>query len=160
MWELAFTQKALVISSGVLSVLSSVVSFAPFIAIYYIIKELALHMNDISAVNSGYIINLGWLAGGSAIGAIVLGFLALMCSHLAAFKTLYKLKLTFTNHIAGLPMGFHTENSTGKVRKIVDENIEKIEGFIAHQLPDIIGSFATPIVVLVILFIFDWRLCL
>ena len=158
MWELAFTKKVLVISSGVLSVLSSAVSFVPFIAIYFIIRELALHMNDISAVDGGYVINLGWLAGGAAIGAIVLNFVALMCSHLAAFKTLYKLKLTFTNHIAGLPMGFHTENSTGKVRKIVDENIEKIEGFIAHQLPDIIGSFATPIVVLIILFIFDWRL--
>ena len=158
MWELAFTKKALVVSSGILSVLSSAVSFVPFIAIYYIIRELALHMNDISAVNSAYIIKLGWLAGGSAIGAIVLGFLALMCSHLAAFKTLYELKLTFANHLASLPMGFHTENSTGKVRKIVDENIEKIESFIAHQLPDMIGSFATPIVVLIILFVFDWRL--
>jgi len=158
MWELAFTKKALVISSGVLSVLSSAVSFVPFIAIYYIIREIALHMSDSSAVDSGYITGLGWLAGGAAVGAIVLNFAALMCSHLAAFKTLYNLKLSFTNHLAGLPMGFHTENSTGKIRKIVDENIEKIEGFIAHQLPDIIGSFATPVVVLVILFVFDWRL--
>ena len=158
MWELAFTKKALVISSAVLSILSSAISFVPFIAIYYIIRELAPNMEDISAINSGYIIGLGWLAGGSAIAAILLGFFALMCSHLAAFKTLYKLKLDFTNHLASLPMGFHTENSTGKVRKIVDENIEKIEGFIAHQFPDIIGSFATPIVVLIILFVFDWRL--
>jgi ATP-binding cassette subfamily B protein len=81
-----------------------------------------------------------------------------MCSHLAAFKTLYALKLKFTDHLASLPMGFHTENSTGKIRKVVDENIEKLEGFIAHQLPDIVGSFAMPIVILVILFIFDWRL--
>lgn len=103
-------------------------------------------------------ISLGWLAGGAAIGAILLNFIALMCSHLAAFKTLYALKLKFTNHLASLPMGFHTENSTGKIRKIVDENIEKIEGFIAHQLPDIVGSFATPVVILVILFVFDWRL--
>jgi len=158
LWELALTKKALVVASGILAVLSSMVSFVPFIAIYYIIKELAMHMNDISAVDSGYIIGLGWLAGGVAIGAILLNFIALMCSHLAAFQTLYKLKLNFTNHLASLPMGFHTENSTGKVRKIVDENIEKIEGFIAHQLPDMIGSFATPIVVLVILFVFDWRL--
>ena len=158
MWKLAFTEKALTISACSLSVISVVVSFMPFIAIYYIIRELALNMNDLGAIDSSYMISLGWLAGGSAIGAILLNFIALMCSHIAAFKTLYQLKLKFTNHLASLPMGFHTENSTGKVRKIVDENIEKIEGFIAHQLPDIIGSFATPVVVLVILIVFDWRL--
>jgi len=158
MWKLAFTEKALTISACSLSVISVVVSFMPFIAIYYIIRELALNINDLGVIDSSYMISLGWLAGGSAIGAILLNFIALMCSHIAAFKTLYQLKLKFTNHLASLPMGFHTENSTGKVRKIVDENIEKIEGFIAHQLPDIIGSFATPVVVLVILIVFDWRL--
>jgi ATP-binding cassette subfamily B protein len=76
----------------------------------------------------------------------------------AAFTTLYGLKLEFTRHIAALPLGFHTENSTGKLRKIVDENIEKLEGFIAHQLPDMAGSIAMPVFTLVILFAFDWRL--
>ena len=158
MWELAFTKKALVLGACVLAIVGSAVSFAPFLAIYAIIRELALNLHDLSALDSAHMIRLGWMAGGAAIGAIALNFLALMCSHLAAFKTLYLLKLRFTNHLASLPMGFHTENSTGKVRKIVDENIEKIEGFIAHQLPDIVGSFATPICVLVILFVFDWRL--
>jgi ATP-binding cassette subfamily B protein len=158
MWQLAFTQKALALTSCILSVISVAVSFVPFIAIYYIIRELALNMGDLSGMDGGYVVRLGWLAGGSAVGAIFLNFLALMCSHLAAFKTLYALKLKFTDHLASLPMGFHTENSTGKIRKVVDENIEKLEGFIAHQLPDIVGSFAMPIVILVILFIFDWRL--
>lgn len=158
MWELAFTQKILVISSCVLSVVSVAVSFVPFIAIYYIIRELAMNMGNLSGLDGAYIVRLGWLAGGSTIGAIILNFFALMCSHLAAFKTLYNLKLKFTSHLASLPMGFHTDNSTGKIRKVVDDNIEKIEGFIAHQLPDIVGSFATPIVILIILFVFDWRM--
>ncbi len=158
MWELAFTRKALAVSACVLSVISVAVSFVPFIAIYYIIRELALNMGDLGRLDGGYMVRLGWLAGGSAIGAILLNFLALMCSHMAAFKTLYALKLKFTNHLASLPMGFHTENATGKIRKIVDENIEKLEGFIAHQLPDIVGSMATPVVIHAILFVFDWRL--
>lgn len=158
MWQLAFTKKALAISACLLSVISVAVSFAPFIAIYYIIRELVTKMSDLSGLDGAYMIRLGWLAGGSAIGAILLNFVALMCSHLAAFQTLYSLKLKFTTHLASLPMGFHTENSTGKIRKVVDENIEKIEGFIAHQLPDIVGSFATPVVILGILFVFDWRL--
>lgn len=158
MWQLAFTQKALVVFACVFSVISVAVSFVPFVAIYFIIRELALRIGDLSQLNTAYLVQMGWLAGGSAIAAIVLNLAALMCSHIAAFKTLYKLKLSFANHLASLPMGFHTENSTGKIRKVVDENIEKLEGFIAHQLPDIAGSFAAPVCVLVILFVFDWRL--
>ena len=158
MWELAFTKKPLAVSSCVLAVISTLVSFVPFIAIYYIIRALALSTNASGSLDAGYITGLGWLAGGSAVAAILLNFIALMCSHMAAFQTLYLLKVKFTNHIASLSMGFHTENATGKVRKIVDENIEKIEGFIAHQLPDIVGSFAAPFAVLGILFFFDWRL--
>ena len=158
LWQLAFMKKRLAYSAAFLSVVSTIVSFTPFVAIYFVIKELVLHMNDLSGLDAGYMTSLGWIAGGGAIAAIFLNFAALMCSHLAAFKTLYQLKLDFTRHIANLPMGFHTMNSTGKLRKIVDENIEKIEGFIAHQFPDMVGAFTTPAVALVILFFFDWRL--
>lgn len=158
MWELALTKKALVILSCIFSVISVIVSFAPFVIVYFILQELIFHMNDLSALNSSYMILLGWLAGGTAVAAVLLNFVALMFSHYAAFQTLYILKLRFTNHLASLPLGFHTQNSTGKIRKVVDENIEKIEGFIAHQLPDLVGSFATPITVLCILFVFDWRM--
>ncbi|MDR1272396.1 MAG: ABC transporter ATP-binding protein/permease, partial [Clostridiales Family XIII bacterium] len=156
--ELSSRKKGLIVCSCILAVLSVAVSFAPFVAIYYIIKELVAHFADLSALDAAYMIDLGWLAAGSAIGAILLNFLALMCSHLAAFKTQYELKLEYTAHIASLPLGFHNANSTGKLRKIVDENIEKLEGFVAHQLPDLAGSFAMPVITLAVLFAFDWRL--
>ena len=158
LWELALRKKLLVITSCVLSVLSTAVSFTPFIAVYFIIRELVGHAADLGALDAAYMMRLGWLAAGGAAGAVLLNFIALMCSHVAAFTTLYGLKLEFTRHIAALPLGFHTENSTGKLRKIVDENIEKLEGFIAHQLPDLAGSFAMPVFTLVILFVFNWRL--
>ena len=158
LWELAFRKRALVTSACVLSVASVMLSFSPFIAVYYIIRELVAHFADLGSVDAAYMTRLGWLACGGAAAAILLNFLALACSHVAAFTTLYQLKLDFTRHIASLPLGFHTENSTGKLRKIVDENIEKLEGFIAHQLPDLAGSFAMPVAALFILFFFDWRL--
>ncbi|MDR1322943.1 MAG: ABC transporter ATP-binding protein, partial [Candidatus Margulisbacteria bacterium] len=108
LWELAFQKKALTISACFLSVVSVVVSFTPFVIIYYIIRELALHYADLSALNTAYLLQLGWLAGGSAAAAVLINFGALMCSHWAAFTTLYKLKLDFTRHIAALPLGFHT----------------------------------------------------
>ena len=158
LWELALQKKALTVSACILSVVSVAVSFTPFVVIYYLIRELALHYADLTALNTAYLVKLGWLAGGSAATAVFLNFLALMCSHLAAFTTIYKLKLDFIRHIAALPLGFHTSHATGKLRKIVDENIEKLEGFIAHQLPDLAGSLTMPIVTLLILFWFDWRL--
>jgi ATP-binding cassette subfamily B protein len=158
LWELAMRKRFLVVASCVLAVLSTVVAFTPFIAVYYIIRELVAHYADLSALNAAYLMQLGWLAAGGAVGAILLNFAALMCSHWAAFSTLYLLKLDFTRHIAALPLGFHSQNSTGKLRKIVDVNIEKLESFIAHQLPDLAGSIAMPICTLIILFVFDWRL--
>ncbi|MDR0851247.1 MAG: ABC transporter ATP-binding protein/permease [Clostridiales Family XIII bacterium] len=158
LWQLASTKKLLVICACIFSVASVTASFSPFIAIYFIIESLLTHISDLSTLDTGYMMRLGWLAAGGAIAAILLNFFSLLCSHIAAFTTLYKLKLNFAQHIASLPLGFHTENSTGKLRKVVDENIEKLESFIAHQLPDLVGSFATPVIVLVILFVFDWRL--
>jgi ATP-binding cassette subfamily B protein len=158
LWELALRKKLLVYSSCTLSVLSVAVSFIPFIAIYYIIREIVFNFADLSALNGAYLMDLGYLAAGGAIVAVLLNFFALMCSHVAAFTTLYDLKMEFVSHIASLPLGFFNANSSGKLRKITDENIEKIEGFIAHQLPDLVGSFAMPCFTLIILFIFDWRL--
>jgi ATP-binding cassette subfamily B protein len=156
--ELGARKKALVVCSCVLAVISVAVSFTPFVAVYFIIRELVANFSDLAAINTAYMIRLGWYAAGGAVGAILLNFFALMCSHIAAFTTQYELKLEFTGHIASLPLGFHSENSTGKLRKIVDDNIEKLEGFVAHSLPDLAGSFAMPVLTLVILFVFDWRL--
>lgn len=158
LWELTAYKKGLVTWSCILSVVSVVLSFVPIVAIYYIISELVAGLSASDAFNTEVLTYYGWMACWGAVLSIGIYFAALMCSHMAAFQTLYHLKLTFTNHIASLPLGFHTQNSTGKLRKIVDENIEKLEGFIAHQLPDIVGSFATPLVVIILLMVFDWRL--
>ena len=82
----------------------------------------------------------GWLALCGILGNIVFYFIALLCSHVAAFGTLYELKVAFANHITEIPLGYHLILGSGKLRKVMDENIESIEGFIAHQLPDFIAS--------------------
>lgn len=155
--ELAATKKPLVIGSAILSALASVVSFVPYIAIYYIVAEIISVYPDFSKLDVSKTIGFGWIAFGGVLGNILLYFSALMCSHLAAFGTLYELKVNFASRIAKLPLGFHLNYGSGKLRKVMDENIEKIEGFIAHQLPDIVASIVAPFVMLVILFVFDWR---
>lgn len=155
--ELAATKKPLMISSIILSSLASVASFIPYLAIYYIVKNILDVWPDSSAMNISLLISYGWVAFGGVALNIVLYFSALVCSHLAAFGTLYDLKINFATHLAKVPLGFHVMIGSGKLRKIMDENIEKIEGFIAHQLPDIVAAFVAPVVIIAILLGIDWR---
>jgi len=158
LWQLAFTHRILVSFACLLAILSAIFATLPFIAIYFIIKAILTYLNTGIAMDSAQLIGYGWFACGSAIAAVLLNFAALACSHFAAFKTLYQLKLDFIKHLSLLPLGFYSHHSTGELRKVVDENIEKIELFIAHQLPDLMGSFAMPIILFFVLIFFDWRL--
>jgi len=137
------------VSSVILSSLASVASFIPYIAIYLIVREIIGTYPDISSLNAPQVIAYGWLAFGGVVGNILLYFCALMCSHLTAFGTLYQLKVNFASRLAKVPLGFHVMTGSGKLRKIMDENIEKIEEFIAHQLPDIVASFVAPVAILI-----------
>ena len=158
LWQLTFKNKILIILSCLFSVLSVATAFIPFISVYYIVYEIIMSLADKHVLNNGLIIHYGWLAFIASALSLFFNFLALCFSHIAAFKTLYYLKYNFVRYLSYLPLGFYSEHSSGELRKIVDDDIEKIEIFIAHQLPDMVGSFATPIIILIILAIFDWRL--
>ncbi len=155
--ELAATKKPLMISSVILSALASFASFIPYIAIYLVVREIMGAYPEFGNLDVRKTIGFGWIAVGGIIGNIILYFGALVCSHLAAFGTLYELKVNFAAHLAKVPLGFHLSVGSGKMRKIMDENIEKVEGFIAHQLPDMVAAFVAPVAMIIILISFDWR---
>lgn len=155
--ELAATKKGLIIPAVILSALASIAGFIPYIMIYLIVREILGVWPDFAALDAATVIRLGWYAFGGVALNILLYFGALACSHLAAFGTLYELKINFASHLARLPLGAHGLIGTGKMRKIMDENIEKIEQFIAHQLPDMVAGFTAPIAMFVILLGIDWR---
>ncbi len=156
--QIAATKKPLVIASVCLSSLAAICSFIPYVAIYLIIRELLGAYPDFSSLDTALVIRYGWIAIAGTTGNFLLYYGALVCSHLAAFGTLYELKVNFAAHLARVPLGFHVLTGSGKLRKIMDENIEKIESFIAHQLPDVVAAFVAPIVMIIILIVVDWRL--
>ncbi len=155
--ELAAMKKALTVASVILAALASIAAFVPHIAIYLVVREIMGIYPHFGSLNLNKVTGYGWLAVAGLLTNILLYFLALMCSHLAAFGVLYKLKVQFASHLARVPLGFHVLAGSGKLRKIMDENIEKVEGFIAHQLPDIVAAFAAPVAMFAILFAVDWR---
>lgn len=156
--QIAMEKKGLLALSGALSIISAALSFVPYICVYFIIREVLLNLRDSTAVLDGRVSVIAlWALLGTTAG-LVLSFASTMCSHVAAFDIIYRLRMRCAAHLANLPMGYHTTNATGKIQKIMNDNIGKVESFIAHQLPDMIGSAASPIFMIILLFVFDWRL--
>lgn len=155
--ELASDRKGLIFLSALLSSLAAIASFIPYIAVYFMIREILNVFPDLVQLDMGRIMNYGLLALAGIVANILLYFLAIFSSHIAAFGTLYDLKVLFADHITKIPLGYHLTIGSGRLRKIMDENIESVEGFIAHQFPDFVASITAPIVMVIILFVVDWR---
>lgn len=148
--------KILTVSSWILSILSALMALVPFIYIWRVIKEVL----DV-APNFGKAQNLvhnGWMAVLFAVLSMLIYVAALMCSHIAAFRVQANIRSNAMHHIATLPLGFMDSIGSGKMRKIINESSAATETYLAHQLPDMAGAYATPIGLLALLIIFDWRL--
>ena len=143
-------------ASWVLSAVSALVALVPFVYIWKILRDvLNATPNYAQAVN---IPHYGWMAVLFAVLAYLIYIAALMCSHLSAFRVATNLRLEVSEHLATLPLGFTETFGSGKLRKIIHESTGAAETFLAHQLPDKYNAMATPIGLLVLLFVFDWRL--
>lgn len=156
-FELAADRKGLLIGSGILSALAAVSSFVPYFAVYFMIRDIVEIYPDFSLLNRREFMGYGLLALAGIAADVIFYFAASVCAHIAAFGTQYKLKSDFTKHLAKIPLGYHLTFGSGRFRKVIDEDIEKIETFLAHSYPDIVASFSAPLVMVAILFAFDWR---
>ena len=153
--QFAGKHKYLTYSSWVLSVISAALALVPFVYIFFIIKEVIEVAPDFSQAT--HIVFNGWMAVVFAIASIIVYFGALMCSHLSAFRIAVNMRKKTMKHISELPLGFIGEAGSGKVRRIVNDSSAATETFLAHQLPDMAGAIATPIGLIIMLFLFDWR---
>lgn len=156
LFEYAGNYKYLTILSWVLSAVSAWIALVPFYYIWRIIKEVLAVVPDYSQAQNlkGY----GWAAVGFALLSMIIYVGSLMCSHVAAFHVQAEMRSQMMHHIVTLPMGFMDSEGSGKIRKIINESSEATETYLAHQLPDQTGAYATPVGLLVLLLVFDWRL--
>ena len=154
--EIAGSHKYLTYASWVLSAISALIALVPFYYIWKMIKEV-LEV----APNFGQAQNLtgnGWMAVLFAVIAVLVYIAGLMCSHLGAFRIATNLRIQTMEHIVRLPLGFTESFGSGKLRKIVNESTAATETYLAHQLPDKAGAVATPVGLLLLLVVFDWKL--
>lgn len=156
LFEYAGNYKYLTVLSWILSAVSAWIALVPFYYIWRIIKEVLAVAPDYSQAQNlkGY----GWAAVGFALLSMIIYVGSLMCSHVAAFHVQAEMRSQMMHHIVTLPMGFMDSEGSGKIRKIINESSEATETYLAHQLPDQTGAYATPVGLLVLLLVFDWRL--
>lgn len=151
--EIAGRRKASLIASGLLAILHAILSLVPYILVFFIIRELAAESVDFTLVRTYLIYAL--IAAIVSMGTF---FLSGILSHIAAYNILFELRRFITNKIGKLPMGYLNNHNSGALKKVIADDVERIENFIAHQIPDFIKGVALPVMTIAYLFSQDWRL--
>lgn len=152
LFQIAGQRKGLLVLAGILSAGSALCMLVPYWSVYGVLNELLTHAGELGKVNGDVLIRLGWIAFAGLAGGLILLYCALMASHVAAFRILYGLRVRLSEHIGRLSLGFLNGTSTGAIKKTMEQNIEKIETFIAHTIPDMVNVVATVIFMFVIFF--------
>lgn len=153
--EYAGSYKTLTYLSWILSFLSALTALLPLVYIFFIIREVLQVAPDFSKATS--IVHNGVMAVVFSAAALVIYIGALMCSHVSAFRIGSNIKRRLLKHISKLPLGFSDEMGSGKLRKIINDSSAAAETYLAHNLPDMAGAVATPLGMVVMMFIVDWR---
>lgn len=143
-------------ASWVFSALSALMALVPFWYIWRILREVLAVAPDFSQAQN--LTGNGWMAVLFAVLSMLVYVAALMCSHIAAFRIAANIRKQAMHHIVRLPLGFVEHFGSGRLRKIVNESSAATETYLAHQLPDKAGAIATPVGLLALLLVFDWRL--
>lgn len=149
------SKKVLLPLSLVLSGLSAVLNIVPFVLVWYITRDI---LSSPQSMNLAKISFYAWLAFGSAVGGVAVYFLALLSSHLAAFRVEIGMQKVGMDKILSMPLGFFDQHASGKIRKIVNDGAGTTHSFLAHQLPDMAGSFVSPVLLIALILIVDWRM--
>lgn len=142
--------------SWVLSSASALLALVPFWYIWRIIHDIIEVSPDFSKAEN--VVSYGWSAVLFAVISIIVYIAALMCSHLSAFRIASNIRKALMRHIAALPLGITEKYGSGKLRRIVNDSSSAAETYLAHRLPDKAGAITTPIGLLFLLLVFDWRL--
>ena len=153
--KLSGQHKIKLIVSAMFSIISTTLSAIPYLLVYSIILEIFNRETSYNKIKSLVFIAILFIILG-----VVARILSGIFSHISAFNILYKIRIDLIEHMSKLNMGFFKKNMTGKLKKIINEDVEKLENFIAHQIPDLSSAFATPLIFLGIMFYFNWQLSL
>ena len=154
--DFAGTRRPLTIIGCVLVAISMVFTMMPYVFIWLVVRDLiavAPKWEEATSI-AGY----GWMAFWFAVAGIVIYFGGLMCTHLAAFRIETNMRKACAKRLMAAPLGYYDTHASGILRRRMDAATLNIEQLCAHNLADIAGSISMFVSMLVLLFIFDWRM--
>ena len=154
--DFAGNYKWLTITGLFLSACAMVLGMVPYICIWLVVRDLIFAAPNFT--QAADISKYGWTAFGFAMGSIVIYFIALLCTHLAAFRTASNIRKQGMRHLMKTPLGFFDNNASGLLRNRLDGAAGETETLLAHNLADIVGTAAMFISMIVLMFVFDWRM--
>ena len=150
--EYAGGHKRLTLLGCALSAVSAVMGLAPYVCVWLVARAA------LSGDAAAHYARWGWMAVGLAAASIAIYFAALMCTHIAAFRTARNMRGAAMHHVLRLPVGFFADNPSGRLRKLIDDNAALTEDLLAHKMPDLAATAVTPLAAIALLFAFDWRM--
>ncbi len=139
-----------------LSAVAMVLGTLPYVCIWLAARDLIAVAPEWAKATE--LAKYGWLAFAAAFGGIAIYFGALMCTHLAAFRTASNIRKQGMAHLMKAPLGFFDSNASGLLRNRLDGAAAETETLLAHNLADIVGSIALVLTMVVLMFVFDWRM--
>lgn len=158
--EIAGTKRWWLIGSMLLAVLAAMALFTPYIAVYMILRELAAKAGNLHLLDRKLIFDWGFISLGAVFLYGILMYSSLMLSHIAAFNILYEMRIAISQKLARLPLGFFTKRASGEIKKVMSEDVERIELFVAHHVPDVTTALLFPLMIMGYLAVMDWRLAM
>ena len=139
-----------------LSAVAMILGMLPYICIWLVARDLIAAAPNWTQATG--IARYGWMAFAFALAGILVYFAALMCTHLAAFRTASNIRRQGMQHLMKAPLGFFDSNASGLLRNRLDGAASETETLLAHNLADIVGTFAMFFAMQVLMFVFDWRM--
>ncbi len=139
-----------------LSALAMALGMIPYICVWLVSRDLiAVAPNWREATD---ITKYGMWAFYASFGGIVAYFAALMSTHLAAFRTAANIRKIGMEHLLKAPIGFFDNHASGLLRNKLDGAAGDTETLLAHNLADIVGTITMFVTMVIMMFIFDWRM--
>ena len=148
--------KKYTVIASFLTTLGIVANVVPYFFLYQLIVPLTQHqLPDFNFIVTRVILIFVCLAIYAIAYSTGLGF-----SHVSAYNTLKNIRISLKCKLENQPLGNIKELGTGQIKRVFTDDIDQIELLLAHAIPEGIANLTVPLIVILGMFIADWRLAL
>lgn len=149
-------RRGLMVAGCALAAVSSLFCVASLVSVWFVVRDFVAVAPDWSLAQGA--MRYGWWALGFSLASLAVYFVALMCTHLAAFRAASNMRKAALHHLAGVEPAYFTLHASGEQRRVIEGSCALTEGVLAHRVPDAAAALVTPAAFALVLFVFDCRL--